>query len=160
MCRGRGSLGAWQYGAVALHTPVKTPPMGPGQLWPTYTALWAITSIMTHRHTHTRTHTYYSNPGNSVWLPGCLLVLSVRNYLSLSLFRSVSRSHTHTHTQSTTFLFCTPVIINLFCIDYHVGAYSALVYTRLIPTLHYVHASFSSTHACSKTPPFHLIRLH
>lgn len=47
---GEDSPGAWQYGAVALQTPpVKTPPMGPGQLWPTYTDLWAISLvILTH----------------------------------------------------------------------------------------------------------------
>lgn len=47
---GEDSPGAWQYGAVALQTPpVKTPPMGPGQLWPTYTDLWAISlMILTH----------------------------------------------------------------------------------------------------------------
>lgn len=47
--KGGGSPGAWQYGAVALHAPpVKTPPMGPGQLWPTYTDSQPITSLMTH----------------------------------------------------------------------------------------------------------------
>ncbi len=78
--RGRGSPGDWQYGALVLHTPlVKMLPMGLGQLWPTYTASWAITSLMTHIHLHT----YYSNPGNSVWLS--VLVLSVCQEQSLCL---------------------------------------------------------------------------
>lgn len=50
---GRGSPGARQYGAVVQHTPlVKTQPMGLGQLWPTYTATWAITSLMTYPQIH------------------------------------------------------------------------------------------------------------
>lgn len=87
MCRGGGwgvggSPGAWQYGAVMLHTPpVKMPPMGPGQLWPTYTDSWAITSLMTHTHTQTYTHTHLP-----VWLGASLL---------LSFCKEVSHKHKH-----------------------------------------------------------------
>lgn len=82
--RGGGSPGAWQYGAVVRHTPVKMPPMGLGQLWPAYTASWAITSLMTYSpiHIHSPITTILAA------LSGCLSLfcLSVRNFLSVCLY--------------------------------------------------------------------------
>lgn len=74
---GGGSPGGRQYDAVVQHTlHEKTPPMGPGQLWPTYTASWALTSHMTSADKHILT--YYGNP--------CCILLFV-------CYRSVSPSH-------------------------------------------------------------------
>lgn len=50
---GVSPVGRGECGTVVRHTPlVKTPPMGPGQLWPTYTASLAMTSVMTYPQTH------------------------------------------------------------------------------------------------------------
>lgn len=102
---GGGSPGAWQYGAVVWHTPlVKMPPMGPGQLWPTYTASWAITSLMT----YPQIHIYSPITTILATLSGCrsLFCLSVRNYLSVSLSLN---THGKIH----------PISISFSCSPYH-----------------------------------------
>lgn len=78
--RGGGSPGAWQYGAVVQHTPpVKMPPMGLGQLWPVYTASWAITSLMT----YSPIHIYSPITTILVALSGCLSLFCLSVCLNL-----------------------------------------------------------------------------
>lgn len=57
LCEHKGGgvapVGRGECGTVVRHTPLaKMPPMGPGQLWPTYTASLAMTSVMTYPQTH------------------------------------------------------------------------------------------------------------
>lgn len=86
---GEGSPGAWQYGGAVLHsTPVKTPPMGPGQLWPTYTDSCAITSLVTHFHAQTHTSLQSRQMCLALWphfVPPTSILLKCK-YLSLLFF--------------------------------------------------------------------------
>lgn len=125
---GVAPVGRGECGTVVRHTPlVKTPPMGPGQLWPTYTASLAMTSVMTYPQTH------MNSPFPAILATVSGQAVSGCQEWSVSLETDRNKIFTFIfHARSTTRRALQPFIL----ISFMQATLSALIYSDRVACMH------------------------